>query len=459
VRCAKLPVPLDRGGTVPGTVTLHVERVARPGDGGTVVVLAGGPGESASSLTSFLVQKLTPVTGGRDLVVFDQRGTGLSGALRCWAFSSQDIRNAHESAEVLRACAESIGPRRFFYTTNDSVEDIEALRAALGVEQITLFAVSYGTKVALAYAARYPDRVERLVLDSVVPPDGPDPFQRSSLAAAARILRDACRGGCRFTEDPVADLRALVARIDREGPLPAVEPASFFGAARHIRIGRADLIALLYAGDFMPAIRAFVPAAITAALRGRMSPLALLTGGGSPNFQAPARLFSMPTYVAATCEDATWPWSRDADPAARAEQARAAAAEIPDEAFAPFDRETVLGVGLIRTCRNWPTAPVSRALPAGPLPDVPALLLAGEADMRTPVADAAAVAAQFPRGRLLSVPWTGHATFSRNNACVRRALVAFFAGRPVQECRRRPNPFAPFSVEEMLALVRSGPLG
>jgi len=69
------------------------------------------------------------------------------------------------------------------------------------------------------------------------------------------------------------------------------------------------------------------------------------------------------------------------------------------------------------------------------------------------------VAAQFPRGRLLSVPWTGHATFSRNNACVRRALVAFFAGRPVQECRRRPNPFAPFSVEEMLALVRSGPLG
>jgi pimeloyl-ACP methyl ester carboxylesterase len=97
---------------------------------------------------------------------------------------------------------------------------------------------------------------------------------------------------------------------------------------------------------------------------------------------------------------------------------------------------------------------VSRAVAAGPLPDVPALLLAGEADMRTPVADAAAVAAQLPRGRLLSVPWTGHATFARNNACVQRALVAFFAGRPVQDCRRRPNPFEPVTVDELLELVR-----
>ena len=58
--------------------------------------------------------------------------------------------------------------------------------------RLTLYGVSYGTKVAMVYAALYPDRVERLVLDSVVDPLGPDPSTSTLFAAVPRVMRDVC---------------------------------------------------------------------------------------------------------------------------------------------------------------------------------------------------------------------------------------------------------------------------
>ena len=52
--------------------------------------------------------------------------------------------------------------------------DLEALRVALGADKLTLDGVSYGTFVAERYAMAHPDRVARLVLDSVVPAAGLD---------------------------------------------------------------------------------------------------------------------------------------------------------------------------------------------------------------------------------------------------------------------------------------------
>ena len=76
--CASLPVPLDRGGAVPGTISLSLER--RPADAGpsrrAVVALAGGPGQAALPLGEYAARALAPALGDRDLIVFDQRGTG-----------------------------------------------------------------------------------------------------------------------------------------------------------------------------------------------------------------------------------------------------------------------------------------------------------------------------------------------------------------------------------------------
>ncbi len=112
-------------------------------------------------------------------------------------------------------CAGQIGPTRGLYTTADTVADIEAIRQAGGYEKLVLYGTSYGTKVAERYAQEYPSHVEALVLDSVVPPSGPEPLDETTFAAVGRVLRQLCsaRACAHITPEPVGDLARLVKRI------------------------------------------------------------------------------------------------------------------------------------------------------------------------------------------------------------------------------------------------------
>ncbi len=86
-----------------------------------------------------------------------------------------------------------------------------------GYEKLVLYGTSYGTKLAEEYAQDYPSRVEALVLDSVVPPTGPDPLNRATFAAVPRILRQLCaeHACAHVTPHPTADLSNLVRRLRR----------------------------------------------------------------------------------------------------------------------------------------------------------------------------------------------------------------------------------------------------
>ncbi|HWX86798.1 MAG TPA: alpha/beta fold hydrolase, partial [Solirubrobacteraceae bacterium] len=157
--CAALSVPLDRSGTVGGSVELSVERLdsspthAAPSKA-AVVALAGGPGQAALPLAAGMAKTIAAALTTRDLLVFDQRGTGRSGPLACASLEGAEALGS--IGQAFERCAVQIGARRRAYTTQESVADIEALRQAGGYEKLVLFGVSYGTKVALEYAERYP---------------------------------------------------------------------------------------------------------------------------------------------------------------------------------------------------------------------------------------------------------------------------------------------------------------
>ena len=253
-------MPLDRSGAVPGRVSLLVKRVrARRRGGATrppLFVLAGGPGQSATDAFGVdALGVLFPAYWNRDLVIFDQRGTGRSGLLRCHQLERANLLRAGAAAA---ACARGLGARRAFYTSRDSDDDIEAIRKQLGAEQVALYGTSYGTKVALGYALRYPARVERLVLDSTVEANGPDPFYLDTFDAVPRALGSLCRRRCPWTSDPVADLAALVDRLAR-GPLRG-RVLDRRGRTRVRRLTRLDVFSILLGGDFDPALRAAFPA-------------------------------------------------------------------------------------------------------------------------------------------------------------------------------------------------------
>jgi TAP-like protein len=78
------------------------------------------------------------------------------------------------------------------------------------------------------------------------------------------------------------------------------------------------------------------------------------------------------------------------------------------------------------------------------LPDVPTLILSGEQDLRTPTADARAIAARIPGAQLVVVPFTGHSVLGSDfSGCAEGAVEAFFAGASVQPCTSSSDPFVP----------------
>jgi len=429
-RCTTVRVPLDRSGAVTGRVGLHVARVAfaRKRDS-HLMYLSGGPGGAGVYEMVDVLFELPELTRRYTVIGFDQRGTGASGLLRCKELERDGRLRSTEAAE---RCAERIGPARAFYTTPDSVEDMEAIRRAVGARSLTLFGISYGTELALAYARAYPGRVDRLILDSVVDPDESDPFGLAGFRAMGPSLASLCPDRCRgVSADPGADLTALVAKL-RAAPLRG----SWFDARgrRHTGTVRPIAIAdLLYDADYNPALRAGVPMAVRAALdNDDAAPmLRLLADSDAYSLPSDPRDFSAARY-AAVCEETPLPWPRGTPLADRFAVARDRALALPGSAFAPFDAE-VAYQDEIDLCLRWPDPGRPPRVIGGAYPAVPALLLQGQEDLRTPPEVSAHVATLIPGSRRVTVPGVGHAIVGADSSgCGRRQLLRFVAGEPVR---------------------------
>jgi proline iminopeptidase len=178
-----------------GGVCLFYRTVGARGD--TVVVLHGGPGLSMS----YLAADLEPFAADHVLVFYDQRGAGRS---------------------TLVADSIALGADRF-------VDDLEAVRAHFGLDRLTLLGHSWGAELAARYAARYRERVGRLVLvnpggftdaletqafRSVSARRGPDARRRLEQLEATYLANpgdaDACRAyHALFFSAALADTAAL----------------------------------------------------------------------------------------------------------------------------------------------------------------------------------------------------------------------------------------------------------
>jgi pimeloyl-ACP methyl ester carboxylesterase len=443
-QCVSISVPLDRSGSVPGTISLAVTRIpATSGhSSGALVVLAGGPGQAATPLLGHFTQDLAPALAARDLVIFDQRGTGGSGLLSCPGLDQ--VNSASTLAFQSQACAASLGPRRPFYTTRDSVDDIEAVRQWTGVDRIALFGGSYGTKVALSYATRYPQHVELLILDSVVPLDA-GAFNQDTFAAIPRVLRDICAGACAgITTDPVRDLAALAARL-RQRPLRG-RVALPTGPSVPAVVDGTTLFNLLATTDQDPFLRAEFPGVVRSTLNHDSAPLLrMLRQAGTGAAAASKPGDSAAVNFATLCEEYPLPWSRTAALADRPAQAVGAARALPASTFFPFDPGVAVAIPPGSQCLNWPQAPNPPVISGGPLPAVPALLLEGSDDLRTPIEGAQRVGQQLPGATVVQVPDTGHDTLDNDpHACASGALGRFIAGQPPAPCPSPSKLLAPF---------------
>jgi pimeloyl-ACP methyl ester carboxylesterase len=491
LECATLDVPFDRADPAVGDIALAVQRVpASAPRTGVIVLLSGGPGQPA--IPGFEVQLAPlvrdPALRGFELVTFDQRGTGQSQGLQCPRVGT--LKGGLPA--YVGACGTALGPTRAYYTSQESVEDLDALRQALGGTPLSLFAVSYGTRVAGIYAREYPQGVARMVLDSLVPTTGPNALGLERLHALRRVFDEGIcgAGACRsFSSDVYADLSRLVEKLHRH-PLRTMI-YNDRGRLHRARVTEDGLLSLLRGLDVAKGMRELVPAAITAAAHGYAAPLARLTGPYQPEepgssaatlpietatpatsnwlgaqryavAQAPAidSLTSQPLYLATFCVETDLPWSPESSPSGRAATLHSWLGSLPAVDTAPFSLATVLATSPLPLCIGWPATPSAPPSPTG-ISATPTLILSGDDDLRTPYEQDLATLADYSDARLLRIPDTGHSTVGTDTTgCALSAMIEFLASgeapascAPSSEVQALPLP--PSSLGKVSAAASS----
>jgi pimeloyl-ACP methyl ester carboxylesterase len=450
-QCGTVPVPLDRTGGTPGTISLHVEVLPAAGTArGVMFLIAGGPGQgSAGSFDlgpGFNRQLMQFMFPGYTLVAFDNRGTGKSGLINCPPLQTTVTGNVEVEARLAADCANTIGPTRVFYSTRDHADDMDAVRAALGVDKIALYGVSYGTKLALAYALGYPTHVERIALDSVVPVQFPDPFDQNVLqempGTLSRFCADrACNGA---TPDYGGEVVQLANKIEAKPLRGRIIGTN--GRAKTLVMNGEDLLSMMIDADLSPGLAAEAPAAVHAALHGNIRPLLRVYDLDLVTNELSAEDLSFGLNAATNCADGRFPWAPGTPPSARRSAIDSAIANLPPGALGPFGNWAAK-TGTAYFCEQWPSPAGNTPLGPGPLPDVPMIALDGGFDLRTPVANAVQVVNQFPHGKLLVVRGVGHSvTGADASLCsqnyVRQWILGTLNAPDRAECQDRVKPIA-----------------
>lgn len=167
--CGSITVPEDRSRPQARVLSLRVRilRATRAATQPPLYAINGGPGASSVDMAETLVRSFTSLRRERDIVLVDQRGSGGSNVLQCTAVPGRPFVPADG-----RGCLKRLARRADlrFYGTDDFVQDLDDVRAALGHEQIDIYGISYGTRAGWWYARRFPQPLRSVVLLSPNPP-------------------------------------------------------------------------------------------------------------------------------------------------------------------------------------------------------------------------------------------------------------------------------------------------
>ena len=444
--CGSLRRPLDPaqpGGT---HITVHfaaLPALARNRKPDPVFFFAGGPGQSALELAGSVSRLLARLGNRRDLVLIDQRGTGLSAPLRCAELPpstalaqgldpERQMQRFEQCLQRLQALPH--GDLRH-YTTWVAMQDVDAVRQLLGAERINLVGGSYGTRAVLEYMRQFPQATRRAVIDGVAPPDMalPASFSADSQAALDSSLR-ACETepACQQRYPTLrADFAALLKGLPRE--FVVTHPLT--GAMEKLTLNRDALLSLLRAPLYLPSLAAALPAALHDAAQGRLEPLVGLASalGGSGGRRS-GQLFEGMHFAVVCNEDLP---------------RMDLSSETPGADFGRHFAEHYRNV-----CRVWPKGSVPAAFYTLPAAPAATLVLSGGADPATPPRHGQRVAAALgARAKHQVVEHAGHGVMGL--LCMRDVLYRFIDADSDDEALKvdtgcaarmpRPPAFLPLS--------------
>lgn len=367
----------------------------RPGP--PIVYLAGGPGGSGTWSASGdrfpLFQRMREVA---DVVALDQRGTWSTASyMVCPGSWSYPLDRPLEGATLeaalapfLRECADHWGAAAELsaYNTLESVADLEALRVALRAEELTLWGISYGTHLALAYLREHPEKVHRAILAGV---EGPDHTYKLP-ARVDEVLR---RVDAAIRDDPeasaavpdfIGSLEELIARLEQE-PVAVEVQHPETGAPVSVVVGPEDVRRAVFSSlgereDIEQLLENGLPV-----LRGDLT--------GVARFAIEDRLDNRELVMSLSMDCAS----------GASDERRAEIRAQEDTAHLGNPN-----IELAAACAGWPVEELGDRFRSAVRADVPVLFISGTLDASTPPANAEDVLPGFPRGHHLVIEGGSH---------------------------------------------------
>lgn len=418
----RLRVPENRKDPRSRTIELAFVRFkstsATPG--APIVYLAGGPGGSGISAAKgsrFPLFMAMRELG--DVIALDQRGTGASTpelscsqqldlppdqpATRAVALETYRQRSRACAADWRRRGVDLTG-----YNTEQSADDLDDLRRALGAEKIRLWGISYGSHLALAAIRRHGPGIERAVLAGVEGPDHthklPSTYRSHLKDLARRVAADP--EASRLVPDLEGLAESVVARLERE---PRRVTATDPGTGKPVTITMTgflfkQLLANIWGTDGVT----YIPHFLRAASQGDyadMAQLYLLTGSGIPS--AMQSMMDCSSNVSA------------------ARLARANR-EAGDALFGD------LNFPFMEVCDAWGGPDLGPAFRAPLRSSVPVLFVSGTLDAKTPVANAEEVRDGLPRSEHLIIDGALHSDpLFLSSPAIATAMLEFMRGDPI----------------------------
>jgi pimeloyl-ACP methyl ester carboxylesterase len=379
--------------------TIDLKIVVLPGLGtdaqpDPLFFLAGGPGQGAAKMAKQLSEVFRRVQTQRDIVLVDQRGTGVSNPLNCEA-DQDSLAALNERDEValerLRHCLRGLDADTRLYTTTIAMDDLDDVRRHLGYARVNLYGGSYGTRAALVYLRQHGDHVRSVVLDGVAPPDMRLPlfFARDAQRALDKLLADcetsvACRAKY---PDLAARTRALLARLEKYPPrLRLTHPRT--GIAEEVSVTAALVANVLAGALYSPTISALLPELLARAEANDFQGLLAL---GLVNENASENM-SVGMQLSVICAE---------------DYPRVTHVESTRES-----RGSVFGDHLLtsrmKACEFWPRGKVDDPFYHPVTSNIPVLILSGDLDPVTPPSWGESVLPHLSNGRHIIVPGTGH---------------------------------------------------
>lgn len=444
LECTTVAVPLDWDDPDGGTIDIAINRHSAAGDRiGSLLINPGGPGASGlDALSGIALDRFgKEVVDRYDLIGFDPRGVGQSTPVTCvdgpamdqlvsadYDFDTDEGVAAAEAAygKLGAECLANTGPVLEHVDTVSAARDMDVLRAVLGDDTLNYVGYSYGTQLGATYAALYPEKVGRLVLDGALDPtlsslelsEG----QAVGFESALRAYVEDCQAGADCPLDGTVDegLQQIKDLLDRAtaSPLTTGTPRRLTGA-----LAFSGIALPLYDEASWP----YLTLGLTSALK---------SNDGSVLLQLADTYYDRNpdgTY-ATNATQAFWAIGcADDRGTTDVAEMRAQAAQI--EAAAPTVGRSFAYGGVI--CAQWPVPE------AGGLEDysaqgaAPIVVIGTTNDPATPYAWAEKLATTLSSGTLLTYEGEGHTAYGRSNDCILDAVDAYLLDGTVPEDGKR----------------------